>query len=90
MPPLKSIGKTVRKERNKIGLDTFLWQGCPMILIADFGDNKEKTENTDLSQPPWILLPMVSGQFYLLTSTPICSSASPPILGQLPLTKNQC
>ena len=24
------------------GLDTFLWQGRPMILIADFGDNNEE------------------------------------------------
>jgi hypothetical protein len=30
------------QNRDWEGLDTFIWQNRPMILIADFGDNKEK------------------------------------------------
>jgi hypothetical protein len=32
------------KNRDWEGLDTFLWRGRPMILIADFGDNDEQHE----------------------------------------------
>ena len=41
----RNLGRVqVRGARNRDweALDTFLWQGRPMILIADFGDNKEQ------------------------------------------------
>lgn len=36
------------KNRDWEGLDTFLWQDRPMILIADFGDNKEQHDTHTL------------------------------------------
>lgn len=36
------------QNRDWEGLGTFLWQGRPMILIADFGDNKEEHETHTL------------------------------------------
>jgi hypothetical protein len=36
------------QNRDWEGLDTFLWQGSPMILIADFGDNKEQHDKHTL------------------------------------------
>lgn len=36
------------QNRDWEGLDTFLWQGRPMILIADIGDNKEEHDTHTL------------------------------------------
>jgi len=36
------------QNRDWEGLETFFWQGRPMILIADFGDNDEKYETHTL------------------------------------------
>lgn len=36
------------QNRDWEGLDTFLWQGRPMILIADFGDNNEEHDTHTL------------------------------------------
>lgn len=43
------------KNRDWEGLDTFRWQGRPMILIADIGDNKQRYERHTLyivEEPP--------------------------------------
>jgi hypothetical protein len=40
----RSLGRVAvlgAQNRDWEGLDTFFWQGRPMILIADFGDNKQ-------------------------------------------------
>jgi hypothetical protein len=36
------------ENRDWEGLDTFLWQGRPMILIADFGDNNQEQDTHTL------------------------------------------
>jgi hypothetical protein len=36
------------ENRDWEGLDTFFWQGRPMILIADFGDNNEEQDSHTL------------------------------------------
>jgi hypothetical protein len=36
------------QNRDWEGLDTFFWQGRPMILIADFGDNQEQHDTHTL------------------------------------------
>ena len=41
----RSLGRVLvvgAQNRDWEGLDTFIWQGRPMILIADFGDNQEQ------------------------------------------------
>jgi hypothetical protein len=41
----RSMGRVLvvgAQNRDWEGMDTFLWQGRPMILIADFGDNRER------------------------------------------------
>ena len=47
----RSMGRVLvvgAQNRDWEGLDTFFWQGRPMILIADFGDNQEQHDTHTL------------------------------------------
>ena len=47
----RSMGRVLvagAQNRDWEGLDTFLWQGRPMILIADFGDNQQQYDTHTL------------------------------------------
>ena len=47
----RSMGRVLvvgAQNRDWEGIDTFLWQGRPMILIADFGDNRERYDTHTL------------------------------------------
>jgi hypothetical protein len=47
----RSMGRVLvvgAQNRDWEGLDTFLWQGRPMILIADFGDNQQQHDTHTL------------------------------------------
>ncbi|MGD8447401.1 MAG: hypothetical protein PVI94_28125, partial [Desulfobacterales bacterium] len=47
----RSMGRVLvvgAQNRDWEGLDTFFWQGRPMILIADFGDNQEQYDTHTL------------------------------------------
>lgn len=54
------------QNRDWEGLDTFLYQGRPMILIADFGDNKRQYDTHTLYV---IEEPHLSGECYAESST---------------------
>ena len=47
----RSLGRVLvvgAQNRDWEGMDTFFWQGRPMILIADFGDNQEQYDTHTL------------------------------------------